>query len=88
VNTISLGPIDSPEFREGKPQSMIDSIAKQSPSRRLGDVEDVAPSCRILGQSSCTMDQWAEYPCRWGESIILRSLFHIETSYVKQGAVV
>lgn len=48
VNTISLGAIDSPEFREGKPQNMIDSIAKQSPSKRLGDAEDVAPLVGFL----------------------------------------
>ena len=55
MNTISPGPIDTPQFREGKPQSIIDSIAKQSPSRRLGDPEDVAP---IVGFLASPAAQW------------------------------
>ena len=55
MNTISLGPIDSPEFREGKPQNMIDSIAKQSPSKRLGGPEDVAP---VVGFLVSPAAQW------------------------------
>ncbi|KAF6754998.1 hypothetical protein DFP72DRAFT_898204 [Ephemerocybe angulata] len=43
VNTISPGPIDTPLFREGKSQHVIDGIAKQTPSRRLGEPDDVAP---------------------------------------------
>ncbi|KAF5335285.1 hypothetical protein D9611_011742 [Ephemerocybe angulata] len=38
VNTISPGPIDTPLFREGKSQHVIDGIAKQTPSRRLRPV--------------------------------------------------
>src|SRR6266498_4434423 len=55
VNTISPGPIDTPQFREGKPQGIIDSIAKQSPSRRLGDPEDVAP---LVGFLASPAAQW------------------------------
>lgn len=48
MNTLSPGPIDTPQFRGGKPQSVIDSIAKQSPARRLGDPEDIAPIVAFL----------------------------------------
>ena len=55
VNTISLGPIDSPLFREGKSQHIIDSIAKQSPSKRLGEPDDVAPIVAFLASQAA---QW------------------------------
>lgn len=48
VNTISPGPIDTPQFRGGKSQNIIDSIAKQCPAKRLGDPEDVAPVIAFL----------------------------------------
>ncbi|KAG7095109.1 hypothetical protein E1B28_005894 [Marasmius oreades] len=43
VNTISPSPVDSPRFREGKPQHVIDTIAAQNPSHRLANPEDIAP---------------------------------------------
>ncbi|KAF8902278.1 hypothetical protein CPB84DRAFT_1846439 [Gymnopilus junonius] len=55
VNTISPGPVDTPLFREGKPQSIIDSIAKQNPSRRLGEPDDIAP---IVGFLASQAGQW------------------------------
>jgi 3-oxoacyl-[acyl-carrier protein] reductase len=87
VNTISLGPIDSAEFREGKPQNMIDSIAKQSPAKRLGDAEDVAP---LVGFLVSPAAQWIN-----GQNIrvdgVSRSILsgHRRSRPVwKQGAVV
>ncbi|KDR83214.1 hypothetical protein GALMADRAFT_134701 [Galerina marginata CBS 339.88] len=55
VNTISPGPVDTPMFREGKPQNVLDSIAKQNPSRRLGEPEDIAP---IVGFLASQAAQW------------------------------
>ncbi|KAF8182336.1 hypothetical protein BJ912DRAFT_1061807 [Pholiota molesta] len=42
-------------FREGKPQSVLDSIAKQNPSRRLGEPDDIAPIVAFLGSQAA---QW------------------------------
>ncbi|KAF8157828.1 hypothetical protein B0H34DRAFT_706289 [Crassisporium funariophilum] len=55
VNTISPGPVDTPLFREGKSQSVIDSIMKLNPSRRLGEPEDVAPLVAFLASQAA---QW------------------------------
>ncbi|RXW24361.1 hypothetical protein EST38_g1476 [Candolleomyces aberdarensis] len=52
VNTVSPGPIDTPLFREGKTQHVIDSIAKQSPSRRLGEPDDIAPLVAFLASEA------------------------------------
>ena len=88
MNTISLGAIDSPEFREGKPQTMIDSIAKQSPSKRLGDAEDVAP---LVGFLVSPAAQWinGQNIRVDGVSRLFYTPLHVENQYVrKQGAVV
>ncbi|KAH9480848.1 Short chain dehydrogenase AgnL6 [Psilocybe cubensis] len=55
VNTVSPGPVDTPMFREGKPQSVLDSIAKQNPLRRLGEPDDIAP---IVGFLASQAAQW------------------------------
>lgn len=52
VNTISPGPIDTPLFREGKTQHVIDSIAKQNPSKRLGEPDDIAPLVAFLASEA------------------------------------
>lgn len=41
VNCVSPGPTDTPLFRAGKPEEMIDRIAGQSPYNRLGTVDDI-----------------------------------------------
>ncbi|KAJ3511433.1 hypothetical protein NLJ89_g4101 [Agrocybe chaxingu] len=55
VNTISPGPIDTPHFREGKPQGLLDSIARQNPAQRIGEPEDIAP---IVGFLASQAAQW------------------------------
>ncbi|KAK7022417.1 hypothetical protein R3P38DRAFT_3357389 [Favolaschia claudopus] len=55
VNTVSPGPVDTPLFREGKPQQVIDHIAKLAPSGRLGEVEDIAPVVSFLASPAA---QW------------------------------
>jgi len=55
VNTVSPGPVDTPQFREGKAQNIIDSISRQSPSKRLGEPEDIAP---IVGFLASQAAQW------------------------------
>ncbi|KAJ7160361.1 hypothetical protein C8R46DRAFT_906119, partial [Mycena filopes] len=55
VNTISPGPIDTPLFRAGKPQGMIDMISRLAPSGRLGEVEDVAPVVSFVASPAA---QW------------------------------
>ncbi|KAJ2915907.1 hypothetical protein MD484_g4532, partial [Candolleomyces efflorescens] len=52
VNTVSPGPIDTPLFRQGKSQTVIDSIAKQNPSRRLGEPDDIAPLVAFLASEA------------------------------------
>jgi 3-oxoacyl-[acyl-carrier protein] reductase len=52
VNTVSPGPIDTPLFRQGKTQNVIDSIAKQNPSRRLGEPDDIAPLVAFLASEA------------------------------------
>ncbi|KAJ7720862.1 hypothetical protein DFH07DRAFT_858290 [Mycena maculata] len=55
VNTVSPGPVDTPLFRQGKPQQLIDTIAKFAPSGRLGAVEDIAPVVSFLASPAA---QW------------------------------
>ncbi|KAF9564201.1 NAD(P)-binding protein [Agrocybe pediades] len=55
VNTVSPGPVDTPAFREGKSQSVIESIAKQSPSRKLAEPDDISPIVGFLASSAA---QW------------------------------
>lgn len=52
VNTVSPGPIDTPLFREGKSQHVIDSIAKQNPMKRLAEPDDVAPIVAFLASEA------------------------------------
>lgn len=42
VNAIAPGPTDTPLFREGKPQELIERIAGMNPMGRLGTPEDIA----------------------------------------------
>ncbi|KAJ7872492.1 hypothetical protein B0H14DRAFT_2721855 [Mycena olivaceomarginata] len=55
VNTVSPGPVDTPLFRAGKPQGVIDAIAKAAPSGRLGEVGDIAP---VVGFLASPAAQW------------------------------
>lgn len=42
VNAVAPGPTDTPLFREGKPQQLIDTIAGLNPMGRLGTPQDIA----------------------------------------------
>ncbi|MGC5168052.1 SDR family oxidoreductase [Luteimicrobium sp. DT211] len=42
VNAVAPGPTDTPLFREGKPQELMDRIAGLNPAGRLGTPDDVA----------------------------------------------
>lgn len=42
VNAVAPGPTDTPLFRDGKPQELVDRIAGLNPMRRLGTPDDVA----------------------------------------------
>ncbi|WP_024794793.1 SDR family oxidoreductase [Tomitella biformata] len=42
VNAVAPGPTDTPLFREGKPQQLIDTIAGLNPMERLGTPQDIA----------------------------------------------
>ncbi|KAJ6530954.1 hypothetical protein DFH09DRAFT_1183763 [Mycena vulgaris] len=55
VNTVSPGPVDTPLFREGKPQHQIDMLARLAPSGRLGEVGDIAPVVAFLASPAA---QW------------------------------
>ncbi|KAF8157827.1 hypothetical protein B0H34DRAFT_430794 [Crassisporium funariophilum] len=52
VNTVSPGPVDTTLFREGKPQNVIDMIAKQNPVGRLGEPGDIAPLVAFLASDA------------------------------------
>ncbi|KAJ3859975.1 MAG: NAD-P-binding protein [Lentinula lateritia] len=55
VNTVSPGPVDTELFRAGKPQSLIDLIASQNPSKRIGRPEEIAPVVAFLASEAA---QW------------------------------
>ncbi|KAK0189200.1 hypothetical protein F5146DRAFT_1112880 [Armillaria mellea] len=55
VNTISPGPVDTELFRAGKPQKVIDMIASQNPSNKLGLPEEIAPVVAFLASPAA---QW------------------------------
>lgn len=55
VNTVSPGPVDTPLFRTGKPQQVIDFISKQNPNGRLGLPEDIAPTVAFIASPAA---QW------------------------------
>ncbi|PBK65880.1 NAD(P)-binding protein [Armillaria solidipes] len=55
VNTISPGPVDTELFRAGKPQKVIDMIASQNPSNKLGLPEEIAPVVSFLASPAA---QW------------------------------
>ncbi|MGT2425833.1 SDR family oxidoreductase [Amnibacterium kyonggiense] len=42
VNAVAPGPTDTPLFRDGKPQSVVDAIAAANPLGRLGMPQDIA----------------------------------------------
>jgi len=42
VNAVAPGPTDTPLFRQGKPQAVVDAIAGANPMGRLGTPEDIA----------------------------------------------
>jgi len=48
VNTVSPGPIDTPLFRSGKPEQVIQFIANLHPEKRLGQAEEIAPIVAFL----------------------------------------
>jgi NAD(P)-dependent dehydrogenase (short-subunit alcohol dehydrogenase family) len=55
VNTVSPGPVDTPLLREGKPQQLIETLAKLAPPGRLGEVDDIAPVVSFLASPAA---QW------------------------------
>ncbi|KAJ7225117.1 hypothetical protein B0H12DRAFT_277814 [Mycena haematopus] len=59
VNTVSPGPVDTPLFREGKSQQLIDDITKLAPIGRLGEVDDIAPVVSFLASPAA---QWLNGP--------------------------
>lgn len=42
VNVVAPGPTDTPLFRNGKPQAVVDHIAGLVPAKRLGTPDDIA----------------------------------------------
>jgi 3-oxoacyl-[acyl-carrier protein] reductase len=48
VNVIAPGPTDTPLFRDGKTQEVMDRIAGLTPSKRLGTPEDIADVVHTL----------------------------------------
>lgn len=48
VNTVALGPLDTPLFRLGKSTDELNRIAELSPCKRLGYVDEVLPMIVFL----------------------------------------
>lgn len=48
VNVVSPGPTDTPLFRDGKPQQVINYIEGLIPAKRLGKPEEIAPVVTFL----------------------------------------
>jgi 3-oxoacyl-[acyl-carrier protein] reductase len=48
VNAVAPGPTGTALFLDGKPQSVIDTLAKLAPLERLGQPEDVAAAVAVL----------------------------------------
>lgn len=48
VNVVSPGPTDTPLFRAGKNEQVINFIAGLNPSKRIGRSEDIAPVVAFL----------------------------------------
>lgn len=44
--------MDTPHFREGKSPSVLDAIAKQTPSKRMGEPDDIAPIVAFLASDA------------------------------------
>jgi 3-oxoacyl-[acyl-carrier protein] reductase len=48
VNAIAPGPTGTALFLDGKPQSLVDQMAKLSPLERLGTPDDIAAAIAFL----------------------------------------
>jgi 3-oxoacyl-[acyl-carrier protein] reductase len=48
VNSVAPGPTATALFLDGKPQSVIDNLAKAAPLERLGKPEDIANAVAFL----------------------------------------
>jgi len=48
VNCVSPGPTDTPLFRAGKPEGVINFIAGLHPAKRLGNPAEIAPTVTFL----------------------------------------
>lgn len=48
VNAVAPGPTGTELFLKGKPQTVVDQIAKLSPLERLGEVDDIASAVSLL----------------------------------------
>lgn len=81
VNTISPGPVDTPLFTAGKPQQVIDFIAKQNPNNRLGLPEDIAPAIAFVASPAA---QWVngQNICVNGVSDLILSVSELRTDVV------
>jgi len=54
VNVVSPGPTDTPLFRAGKPEPVINFIAGLHPLKRLGKPEEVAPVVTFIASPAAT----------------------------------
>ena len=52
VNAIAPGPTATDLFLNGKPQELVDRLAKLAPLERLGQQQDIASSVAFLAQAN------------------------------------
>ncbi|KAF8810825.1 NAD(P)-binding protein [Phlegmacium glaucopus] len=69
VNTVSPGPTDTPLFRAGKPEPVINFIAGLHPSKRIGKPEEIAPVVTFLASPAASWVNGQNIPVNGGFTV-------------------
>ncbi|KAF8813037.1 NAD(P)-binding protein [Phlegmacium glaucopus] len=69
VNTVSPGPTDTPLFRAGKPEQVINFIAGLHPAKRIGKPEEIAPVVTFLASPAASWVNGQNIPVNGGFTV-------------------